>query len=133
MRLTEAQSRELLRKHGVYVTEVCDGCGKILGHVRFTRFGEKGEWCSYLCRDGVERKAGICRGCGANVNRKRKDALYCNDACKMRASRKNGKDSEIIRNARIQKAGLTDAILPSGYTHSLKLEKSCHEPAIREL
>lgn len=52
MRLTEAQGRELLAKHGVYVTEVCDKCGKILGHVRLTRFGEKGEWCSRECRDG---------------------------------------------------------------------------------
>lgn len=31
MRLTEAQSRALLAKHGVYVTEACDQCGKILG------------------------------------------------------------------------------------------------------
>jgi hypothetical protein len=53
MRLTEAQSRELLEKHGVYVTEVCDKCGQILGQVRFTRFGEPGEWCSRLCRDGA--------------------------------------------------------------------------------
>ena len=37
MRLTEAQSRELLRTHGVYVTEACGRCGKILGPVRFTR------------------------------------------------------------------------------------------------
>jgi hypothetical protein len=54
MRLTETQSRELLQKHGVYVTEVCDKCGKPLGHVRFTHFGQKGEWCSRECRDGVE-------------------------------------------------------------------------------
>lgn len=31
MRLTELKSRELLEKYGVYVTEVCDKCGKILG------------------------------------------------------------------------------------------------------
>jgi len=54
MRLTETQSRALLAKHGVYVTEVCDACGKILGHVRFTRYGEPGEWCSRECRDGVQ-------------------------------------------------------------------------------
>jgi hypothetical protein len=30
MRLSEARSRELLRTHGAYVTEACDGCGKIL-------------------------------------------------------------------------------------------------------
>ena len=52
MRITEEQSRLLLAKHGVYVTEVCDQCGKILGHVRFTRYGEPGAWCSRLCRDG---------------------------------------------------------------------------------
>ena len=54
MHLTEAQSRALLAKHGVYVTQACDKCGKILGHVRFTRYGEKGEWCSRLCRDGAQ-------------------------------------------------------------------------------
>ena len=54
MRLTEEQSRGLLAKHGVYVTEACDGCGKILGHVRFTRKDQPGEWCSRECRDGVE-------------------------------------------------------------------------------
>ena len=53
MRITEEQSRLLLAKHGVYVTEVCDKCGKILGHVRFTRYGEPGAWCCRECRDGV--------------------------------------------------------------------------------
>src|SRR5437879_1197425 len=52
MRLTEAQSRELLAKHDVYATEACDKCGKILGYVRFKSYGEQGEWCSLLCRDG---------------------------------------------------------------------------------
>lgn len=54
MRLTEAQSRALLAKHGVRVTEACDQCGQILGPVRFTRYGEPGEWCSRECRDGVQ-------------------------------------------------------------------------------
>lgn len=79
MRLTEAQSRELLAKHGVYVTEVCDKCGKILGHVRFTRYGEKGEWCSQLCRDGAvaieryksTRKGGRPRNYETNADRQR--------------------------------------------------------------
>ncbi len=52
MRLTEAQIRALLAKHGVYITEACDKCGQLLGHVRFTIYGEPGEWCSRLCRDG---------------------------------------------------------------------------------
>jgi len=55
VKLTEAQSRELLQKHGVYVTEVCDKCGKALGPERhFTRFGEVGAWCSRECRDGAQ-------------------------------------------------------------------------------
>jgi len=54
VRLTEAQSRELLGKHGVYVSEVCNTCRKILGHVRLTRSSEPGEWCSRECRDGVQ-------------------------------------------------------------------------------
>jgi len=53
MRLIEAQSRALLAKHGVYITEACNECGQILGHSRFTRYGEDGEWCSPLCRDGA--------------------------------------------------------------------------------
>ncbi len=31
MQLTEAQSGELLRTHGVYAKEACDHCGRILG------------------------------------------------------------------------------------------------------
>jgi hypothetical protein len=59
MRLTEEQSRELLRLHGVYVTEACDKCTRILGHVRYTIKDQPGEWCSRLCRDGVEHSAGV--------------------------------------------------------------------------
>jgi hypothetical protein len=66
VKLTEAQSRELLQKHGVYATEACDKCGKILGPERhFTRFGEDGAWCSRECRDGAqaaERHTAIRKG-----------------------------------------------------------------------
>jgi hypothetical protein len=57
VQLTGARSRELLAKHRVYVTEVCNRCSRALGHIRFTRFGEGGEWCSRLCRDGAEALA----------------------------------------------------------------------------
>jgi len=30
MQLTDKQTRQLLHTHGVYVNEVCDGCGAIL-------------------------------------------------------------------------------------------------------
>jgi hypothetical protein len=57
VQLAETRSRELLRAHGVYASEACDRCGKILGHVRFTIANEPGAWCSHLCRDGVAATA----------------------------------------------------------------------------
>jgi hypothetical protein len=107
MRLTEAQSRALLGTHSAHVTEACDGCGKILGPVRYTSREEKGEWCSQLCRDGVERKAGVCRNCSTLLNGKRKGSIYCDRTCRMRAVRKASKDLQIIVNTPIGKQGLT--------------------------
>lgn len=52
MLLTETQSRKALDEHGMYVTEACDKCGKLLGCVRYTHRRQTGEWCSELCRDG---------------------------------------------------------------------------------
>ena len=54
MRLSEAQTCELLRVHGTYITDACDNCGRLLGPVRFTRQGDTGVWCSRACRDGVD-------------------------------------------------------------------------------
>lgn len=53
MKLTKEQSQKLLHERGIWVTEACDKCGRLLGAVRYTRRGESGEWCSELCRDGV--------------------------------------------------------------------------------
>lgn len=108
MRLTETQSCELLAKHGVYVTEACGACGKILGHVRFTWFGQKGEWCSRICRDGVEHTIGKCRGCGTELAGKRKGSLFCNSTCRMRV-----RNRQINAQTPIQNTALTDAILAS--------------------
>jgi hypothetical protein len=57
MHLTTQQSYELLAKHGCYVTEVCDKCGQLLGHVRYTRKGDGGVWCSRECRGDVDHAA----------------------------------------------------------------------------
>jgi|SRR5215469_14778839 len=62
MRLTSQQQDALRRERGIFANEACDRCGKLLGSVRYTRKGEPGEWCSELCRDGVERKADRKRG-----------------------------------------------------------------------
>lgn len=56
MRLTGNQSRQVLSRFGVYVTEACDRCSQLLGPVRFTRRGDTGTWCSGECRgDGEQR------------------------------------------------------------------------------
>jgi hypothetical protein len=57
MRLTTQQSYELLAKHGSYITEICDACGKGIGPIRFTRRGDSGVWCSRECQGDGERLA----------------------------------------------------------------------------
>ena len=52
MRLAPKQSLKLLRERGIWITEACDKCGRLLGSVRWTKRGEPGEWCSRECRDG---------------------------------------------------------------------------------
>ena len=63
MRLTEAQSRELLREHGAYVTEACDRCGAVLGPIQWTILGEPGAWCSQKCREGVDHRLPVRPKC----------------------------------------------------------------------
>ena len=115
MQLTEAQSRELIRTHGVYVTEACDRCGQILGHLRYTRRNESGEWCSRACRDGVDQNPGRCRGCGTSLDGKRRGAIYCDRTCRMRTVRKEVRNSANIVNTPIHDKGLTDTISGFGY------------------
>lgn len=54
MKLTETQSKKLLHERGIWITSACDGCGRLLGAVRWDRRGEPGEWCSAECRDGIK-------------------------------------------------------------------------------
>jgi hypothetical protein len=109
MRLNQEQSRELLRTHGVYVTEVCDRCGKMLGLARFTRRGEGGAWCSRAWRDAEGHRPGACRGCGTSLVGKRKGAISCDRTCRMRTVRKEGQSHTNIVNTPVQGKGLTDA------------------------
>jgi len=116
MQLAEAQTRALFDTYGVCVSEACDRCGKILGHVRFTRYDEPGEWCSRLCRDGVEHKAGACQSCGASLKGKRRGSRFCSDTCRKRQSVQNrSNNAEML----IQNKQVTDAISGFGYVCSL--------------
>ena len=40
------------RSLGLFITEKCDGCGKLLNHsIRYTITGKAGVYCSAPCRD----------------------------------------------------------------------------------
>lgn len=127
MRLTEAQTRELLAKHGAYVTEACDKCAQILGPIRFTRYGQTGEWCSKQYRDGFERKPGTCLGCGVALNGRRKGAMFCSDVCRKRY---RVQVLRIIAESPIQKSALRDALLRLRYGDGRNPEPSRSEPLI---
>ena len=87
-----------VRSQGLYITEKCDGCGKLLNQtLRFTIAGEPELYCSGACRDlvffGDRREArkhstpGKCAYCGATLVGKRRGALYCDEVCKKRVAR----------------------------------------------
>jgi hypothetical protein len=86
---------QLQRDRGLYVTECCDKCGRLLGPVRFTRRGDAGAWCSEACRGGFAHSSDSCRVCGAPLGGKRRGATYCSDRCRKRDSAKI-QDSQII-------------------------------------
>jgi hypothetical protein len=65
MKLTKEQSQRLSRERGIWVTNACDKCGKLLGAVRWTQKGEPGEWCSAACRDGITVSAPAPNRAGA--------------------------------------------------------------------
>ena len=68
------------RSLGLYITEKCDGCGKLLNQsVRYTITGKREAYCSAKCRDAVffdnrfERgkraNPGRCANCGGPLER----------------------------------------------------------------
>jgi hypothetical protein len=111
------QSRTLLEKHGVYVTEACERCGKILGPIRFTRHGEPGEWCSRECRDGAKaQEPGHCQYCKAKLPQgKRRGAFFCDDACRKASRRQQAaKTSELSRTKPLIYAAFSQEKEPDG-------------------
>jgi hypothetical protein len=76
-----------VRSQGLYITEKCDRCGKLLNQTfRYTIAGKPEAYCSAACRDlaffGDHREArkhstpGKCVYCGATLEGKRRGALY---------------------------------------------------------
>src|ERR1700730_8782252 len=116
MKLKREQSQKLLRERGIWVTGACDKWGQLLDSVRWTRKGERGEWCSAACRDGIKITAPApisktCRECGASLDGKRADSQFCSHTHQMRFSRKSrtSEKHENSRDAPIGNQGLTDA------------------------
>jgi len=117
MKLTAAELA-CVRSQGLYITDKCDGCGKVLNQtVRWTIAGKREVYCSAACRDlaffGDPREAkkhttpGKCVYCGGTLEGKRRGALYCDESCKKRAARKgsigggtpNNRDTDSIKSA----------------------------------
>lgn len=97
MKLT-ATELQCVRTQGLYLTDKCDGCRKLLNQTfRYTIAGKPEVYCSAGCRDlaffrdtrevkkrSTPRK---CLYCGATLEKKRRGALYCGEKCKKRAAR----------------------------------------------
>ena len=88
-----------VRSQGLYVTEKCDGCEKLLNQsLRYTITGKPEVYCSAVCRDLAffrdRREArkhsspGKCVYCGGKLEGKRRGALYCDETCKKRVARR---------------------------------------------
>jgi len=102
MKLTAAELAYVCSQ-GLYVTEKCNGCGKLLNQtLRYTISGKPEVYCSGMCRDfalfGDLQEAkkrstpGRCVYCGASLEEKRRGALYCDEICKKRVARRRQPD-----------------------------------------
>ena len=87
-----------VRSQGLYLTQKCDGCGKLLNQtVTYTIAGRREVYCSPICRDNAffgdrheaKKRAtpGKCAYCGGSLKGKKRGALYCDDVCRMRHTR----------------------------------------------
>jgi hypothetical protein len=97
MKLTAAELA-CARAQGLYITEKCDGCGKPLNQaLRHTITGRPEIYCSAPCRDNAffgdrheakkQATPGKCAYCSGSLKGKKRGALYCDDACRVRHSR----------------------------------------------
>lgn len=119
MKLTVAQSQKIFLKYGCWLTSACDKCGKVLGSTRYTLKGQKGEWCSLLCRDGAERKApGLCHSCGSSLSGKRKGTRFCSDTCRKRDAKQNGLTHANYRGMAAHSKELINPVRGLPYSHS---------------
>ena len=89
-----------VRSCGLYITQKCDGCGRLLNqNVHYTITGRSEVFCSSPCRDNaffadrheVMKRAtpGKCTYCGGSLESKKRGSIFCDDVCRKALSRKN--------------------------------------------
>ena len=114
MKLTAAELAHV-RSPGLYITEKCDGCGKLLNQTfRYTMAGKPEAYCSAACRDLVffgnrreVRKRSTprkCAFCGATLEGRNRGAIYCGDKCRMRENRNKDAAASRIPNNEVAKS-----------------------------
>lgn len=94
--LREELRRRLLEERGIYTAEVCDGCGQLLGSVRYTRLGEPGVWCSRECRGDADRP--VLRKGG-------RPAKYRTEAARINAEKAQNIERQRAFRLRVQRNG----------------------------
>jgi hypothetical protein len=109
-----------IRLTGLYVTEKCDACGKVLNQtVHYTVSGRGQVYCSAICRDtaffGDRREAekratpGKCVHCGGSLSGKKRGALYCDETCRKAHARKMQTPGDAA-SRKIPDSGATESI-----------------------
>jgi len=105
MKLT-AQELAYVGAQGLYVTEKCDGCGRLLNQsFRHTIAGKPEVYCSPACRDLVffgnckeatkHSTPGKCLYCRGSLEGKKRGAHYCDEICKKRWARARRSSSTV--------------------------------------
>jgi hypothetical protein len=95
------------------------GSRKVLSLIRYTIKGQNGEWCSLVCRDGVEVKApGHCQSCNALLNGKRKGTRFCSDRCRKRDAKQTGLTDANYRGMAAHSKGVADEAGGFRYSHA---------------
>jgi len=116
----ELQNR-LRDEYGVYATEACDRCGRVLGVVRFTRAGDSGVWCSRKCRGDSESQ-------GQKIHKGGRPKKYKDDRARKNAHAQRQREfrlrSSVTKTCQQPNAnkGLTGAILASCYGGTSNVE-----------
>ena len=126
MRLTAREIAQV-RALGLYITEKCDKCGKVLNQTfRYTIVGQPEIYCSALCRDSVffadrrevrkRASPGKCAYCGNPLEGKRRGTAFCGDKCRKSLARSGNPDAHLIENAATRNIADSDLIKPTSYS-----------------